>query len=56
MSQENTHDDGREPEAEPSQPEHPSQAEGEDPDEPSTHIDPPAHGHPSQAEGEDGSA
>jgi hypothetical protein len=35
------------------QPGHPSQAEGEDPDHPSTHTDPPEQGHPSQAEGED---
>lgn len=32
---------------------HPSQAEGEDPDEPITRSDPAAEGHPSQAEGED---
>lgn len=37
----------------PSQPAHPSQAEGEDPDHPATHTDPPKMGHPSQAEGED---
>jgi|GEM_PF-258560 len=32
---------------------HPSQAEGEDPNEPAAHPDPSADGHPSQAEGED---
>ena len=32
---------------------HPSQAEGEDPDEPAVRPDPAAEGHPSQAEGED---
>ncbi|WP_156252456.1 hypothetical protein [Pseudactinotalea terrae] len=37
----------------PSQPEHPSQAEGADPEHPATHPDPPQQGHPSQAEGED---
>src|SRR5690606_21584089 len=30
---------------------HPSQAEGEDPDDPATRPDPAAEGHPSQAEG-----
>jgi len=32
---------------------HPSQAEGEDPDDPAGRPDPSAEGHPSQAEGED---
>ena len=32
--------------------EHPSQAEGEDPDRAPQHPDPDAEGHPSQAEGE----
>ena len=32
---------------------HPSQAEGEDPDNPPTGVDPALPGHPSQAEGED---
>lgn len=35
------------------QPKHPSQAEGEDPDHPDAHDDPPLQPHPSQAEGED---
>ncbi|MFE7845959.1 hypothetical protein ACFUTX_12310 [Microbacterium sp. NPDC057407] len=33
--------------------EHPSQAEGEDPDRPNTGEEPPEEGHPSQAEGDD---
>lgn len=32
---------------------HPSQAEGEDPDDPPVRPDPDTAGHPSQAEGED---
>lgn len=32
---------------------HPSQAEGEDPDDPPVRPDPDTDGHPSQAEGED---
>ena len=32
---------------------HPSQAEGEDPDDPSVRPDPDTDGHPSQAEGEE---
>lgn len=39
----------------PSQPAHPSQAEGEDPQRNETHPDPRTGGHPSQAEGGDGS-
>lgn len=37
----------------PEQSAHPSQAEGEDPEQPGGHPDPATPGHPSQAEGED---
>lgn len=36
-----------------SDPNHPSQAEGEDPDRPATGSVEPDQGHPSQAEGDD---